>query len=195
MRGLDQKYTQASADAVLIIAKQVLGPWKRLLRCPVCRRRGNSEVLLVASLTMRSILRRFLELYADRDFRQGGTTAADRAPQSPRHPRDQLRCTVGVYEAAGEEKALIINTLLWNTLQSVKSALTYLRRALEYSDQRRNCSVPTVGKQQDDNVSSVASEMMLDDSRLVRQILHGMESTVQTLQDLLKKNSRIESAK
>lgn len=185
VRDLDHKHTPASVDIVLISAKQILEPWKRLLKCHVCRRKDDQEVLLIAALTMRSILRLFLGLYPGHDFRTGDATAA------PRLSRDQVKCSVGIYQLVGEEQALVTNILLWNTLQSIKCVMPYLRRALEYSHRRRAIVATTAVKQAVEYRNSEGSDTKHADYKHVQQIMHGMESTLQILEDILKRNSRI----
>lgn len=131
LKDLDQKNSRPTLDVILVGVQHCLNPWKGLIKCRVCRRNEDQEVLLLSALTLRLILRRLLEFCASQKNEENNTTIIN-TDQIIDAPGSETKCTVGMYELQGDEKALMMDTLLWYTLRRVKCAIITLQERLCY---------------------------------------------------------------
>jgi len=131
LKELDQKNSLPTLDVILVGVQHCLNPWKALIKCRVCRRNEDQEVMLLSALTLRLVLRRLLDFCASQRSEDKNTTMIN-TDQMVDAPGSETRCTVGMYELQGDEKALMMDTLLWYTLRRVKCAIITLQERLCY---------------------------------------------------------------
>jgi hypothetical protein len=131
LKELDQRNTRPTLDIILVGVQHCLNPWKGLINCRVCRRNEDQEVLLLSALTLRLVLRRLLDFCASQRNEESNTTIIN-TDQMVDAPGSETSCTVGMYELRGDEKALMMDTLLWYTLRRVKCAMITLQERLCY---------------------------------------------------------------
>jgi hypothetical protein len=96
-------------------------------------------------------------------------------------PGSETRCTVGMYELQGDEKALMMDTLLWYTLRRVKCAIITLQERLCYL--RANAKGTS-----DESSNGFGGRGMDYDSDVghIQQMVCGFEEKLRSLEEIFQ---------
>lgn len=194
LRDLQQSHTTPRLDVVLSATRKALVPWRDVVECRTCQHNGDQEVLMLSAMSIRTVLGAMLSLCTDyySNFVADGALFGEQ--QSAVKTPDGMRSAIGFYEITGNERMAVTDLLISRTLDNVKHSLARFKERLEAARVKKpaigllsNLEGPHVGQTKVEHDVETFSMGGASDMHGLLQIWQNLESTVQMLEDIMRK--------
>jgi C6 transcription factor GliZ len=158
-----------SMDVALALVEEGMGTWQMPIMCPACRCNDDQEVILLAFMSIQLITRCFQRLVSQ---------ARVRAPGPPRFvspgdcPIKTQLLMLGSFPITGEDRLLLLRTLVLNTLRKMGWILTLLQRMLE---EKRSRFPP--------EQIDIGADSMPGNTFYMQQMFDGLSSSLRELEE------------
>lgn len=163
-----QRHTASTLDVILIAVQKSLETWRNVIHCQVCPYDDDQTVLLLSTMTMRSMLGRFQRLCESKDEEHGRSEVPSPAPGTVK---------LGNYEATKHEQALVTQLLILRALGKIKYALVSLKETVVHAARRQKADTCIT----DERHEPLARPQV--DVEYITQLLQSLNGTVQAVSD------------
>ena len=140
LKTTNQGTHSASIDVVLQSASQTQQRLKRLLRCQNCQQNGDQEVLSLAVMSLKVVLRG-LKGYLSTESDERHRNECNGMPNNQELLEEALsgiRLRLGIYEITGEQRVTMANMLVSRALRKLSKLLHELKRRLDFLKQKKD---------------------------------------------------------
>uniref|UniRef100_A0A093VKS2 Filamentous growth regulator 27 n=1 Tax=Talaromyces marneffei PM1 TaxID=1077442 RepID=A0A093VKS2_TALMA len=163
-----------SIDVALALVEEGMKAWQTPIMCTPCRCNDDQEVILLAFMSIQAVTRYFQRLLIRNRSQLSGTPPRHVDPgQCP--ARTQM--TIGAFQVQGEDRLLLLKTLVLNTVRKLSWILTSLRKILEEKVARFPPHETAAG----DTTHSV----LHGDVCYTQHMFNGLAGSLQSIQDFL----------
>lgn len=165
-----------SLDIALALVEEGMKAWQTPIMCTSCRCNDDQEVILLAFMSIQAITRYFQRLLIRNQAQLNGTP--------PRHvdPRQcpvKTQLTIGAFKVQGEDRFLLLKTLVLNTVRKLIWILTSLQKILEEKIARFPPNETATG--------DTTHSQLYGDSFYIQHMFHGLGSNLQSIQESLSR--------
>jgi hypothetical protein len=163
-----------SIDVALALVEEGMKAWQTPIMCTSCRCNDDQEVILLAFMSIQAITRYFQRLLIRNQAQLNGTP--------PRHV-DPSQCpaktqlTIGAFQVQGEDRLLLLKTLVLNTVRKFIWILSSLQKILEEKISRFPPNEPAAG--------DTTHFQLHGDAFYIQHMFHGLGGTLQSIQESL----------
>lgn len=161
-------------DVALTLVEEGMKAWQTPIMCTSCRCNDDQEVILLAFMSIQAVTRYFQRLLIRNRAQLNGTP--------PRHV-DPSQCpakallTIGAFQVQGEDRFLLLKTLVLNTVRKLIWILTSLQKILEEKIARFPPNEAIAG--------DITHSQLPGDSFYIQHMFHGLAGTLQSIQESL----------
>ena len=182
LKTLTQSQGMQSVDAILTGTQQALAPWQSLTQCPICLHEDDLSVLLLAVMSIRSIVRRLQALcFGSASASSGYSTPVYQVPTVS-------EATPGTYEPTQHEQKHITDLLIVHALGKIKFALFSLKEKFARTrGQKANASILNAPSTEEGNQQVLANSQM--DIECIQKLFENLESTIHNVISAVKSHS------
>lgn len=163
-------------DVALALVEEGMKVWQTPIMCTSCRCNDDQEVILLAFMSIQAITRYFQRLLIRNQAQLNGT--------SPHHV-DPRQCSakapliIGAFQVQGEDRFLLLKTLVLKTVRKLIWILTSLQKILE----EKIAHFPPNEIAAGDTTHS----QLHGDSFYIQHMFHGLGSALQSIQESLSR--------
>ncbi|OKL55927.1 hypothetical protein UA08_08915 [Talaromyces atroroseus] len=172
--GSNQK-SAISIDLALSLVEEGMKTWQMPIMCHSCRCNDDHEVILLAFMSIQSIARYFQRLISQSRGETPGTTRFVNLDECP--IKTQV-FTIGSFQITGDNRLLLLTTLLINTVQKLEWVLTSLQKVLEEKSVR-------FALDQTNGTEDTGTGSMSGDLFHIQQMFSGLSRSLKSLEEYL----------
>lgn len=163
-----------SIDVALGLVEEGMKTWQTPIMCTSCRCNDDQEVILLAFMSIQSIARYFQRLLIrNRALLNGTPPRHDDLGHCPRN----TQLTIGTFQVQGEDRLLLLKTLVLNTVRKLRWILTSLQKILEEKIARFPPNETTV--------CETTHSQLHGDVFYIQHMFHGLAGSLQSIQESL----------
>ncbi|QKX55381.1 uncharacterized protein TRUGW13939_02473 [Talaromyces rugulosus] len=193
LRILRQQSASFSIDTLLVANQRTLATWKHFSQCLACSTPLNEEVIFLAAISLRSMLR-VVQVFCSNPpaARSVDTSLLSHSLGDPKDDsNNEIRMIIGSYQVEGDERQMIGNMLVLHTLNRIEFAVSCLSEHIaqctpsdpSYADSMTsNWVVP--------DESAVRSDWDIG-LKPVQVILRGLDTAIKNMSQTLQWKSRV----
>lgn len=165
-----------SIDVALALVEEGMKAWQIPIMCTSCRCNDDQEVILLAFMSIQAIARYFQRLLIRNQAQLNGTPPRH---IDPRYCPAKAPLTIGAFQVQGEDRFLLLKTLVLNTVRKLIWILTSLQKILEEKIARFPPNETATG--------DTTHSQLHGDSFYIQHMFHGLSSTLQSIQESLSR--------